>query len=196
MNENPFANQPSPANDPKKENKEVLAVKVEIATPENWEAYKKLRLKAVTGEDAEMLNSREVKRDRSKGDDEWKKDLEHNEETFFVLAWNGNEAVGMGKAYNLGEGVWNLGAGYVEEELRGKGIGKKVWIARIEEIKKRGGIKVVTGIKYKNEKSLRVAESLGFKKVGLIKRIIRTRSLVIPVIWQGMELDLIPSKNK
>lgn len=195
MNENPFKNQPTSGNDSNQETKENFTVRVETATPKDWEAYKKLRLMAITGKDTEMLDSTSVKRDLKKSDEDWQKDLAESNDSYWKMAWTGNEAVGMAQAINRGSGVWHLVSVYSREDLRGKGIGKKLYIAHIDEIRKRGGLKIITGIKYRNARALGLALSFGFKKVGFPTRVIRTKSLVIPMIFQGLELDLIPPRD-
>ena len=147
---------------------EQLDIKVEIATPENWEAYKELMFDAITGDKKEMFRStpEKVTIVQNKKENEWKADLS-NDNMFIVLSWNGSEAVGMGSARKKDEtqGLWNMSHGYVKKDFRNKDIGNKMFKARLDEIIKRGGKKVFLGIEANNENSIHIAEKFGFKKI-------------------------------
>mgnify|MGYP001618423029 CR=1 FL=1 len=153
MNENPL------------ENKEKLAIRVEIAKSEDWQACKELRLLSITGEDAKMFGQtpEEVQAQINKSEQEWRKETA-SDEMFSVLAWNSSEPVGLGRV-NKVEGMWRIRNGYVKPEFRNMGIQQKIIALRLQEIKKRGGTKVRTGIKINNPTSLHVAEKFGFKVI-------------------------------
>ena len=149
---------------------EQLDIKVEIATEKDWEAYKKLRLLAIT-KDKEIMGGttpEQIIEEQARNEGEWKKDLS-SKDMFVVLSWNGSEAIGMGRAREKDEieGLWYMDSGYVKEDgdFRNKGIGKGIFKARLDEIKKRGGKKVFLGILANNTPSIRVAESFGCKKM-------------------------------
>lgn len=149
---------------------EQLDIKVEIATEKDWEAYKKLRLLAVSGKDKEIMGftPEQIIKEQAKSEEELKKDLS-SQDIFVVLAWNGSNAIGMGRAMEKDEDIklWYMDSGYVKdgESFRNKGIGKKIFRTRLDEIKKRGGKKVFLGIMFNNEPSIHVAESFGCKKI-------------------------------
>jgi len=44
------------------------------------------------------------------------------------------------------EGVWSVGSAFIEDNLQGRGVGKKMFAARLLEIIKRGGKKVEAGV--------------------------------------------------
>jgi RimJ/RimL family protein N-acetyltransferase len=149
---------------------EQLDIKTELATEKDWEAYKELRLLALSGKDKEIMGStpQQIIKEKAKSEQEWKKDLS-SDDMFVVLSWNGSNAIGMGRAMKKDEDteLWYMDSGYVKEygDFRNKGIGKGIFKARLDEIKKRGGKKVFLGIKSNNAPSIHVAESFGFKKV-------------------------------
>lgn len=149
---------------------EQLDIKVELATEKDWEVYKELRLLAISGKDKEIMGStpEQIVKENARSEQEWKKDLS-SDDMFIVLSWNGSNAVGMGRAMEKDEDteLWYMDSGYVrkDEDFRNKGIGKGIFKARLDEIKKRGGKKVFLGIKSNNAPSIHVAESFGFKKV-------------------------------
>jgi len=157
-----------------------LDVKIKLATPEDWQKCRDLRLEAITGEDREMfgLTPEEETIEKNKSEQEWR--AESNSDTMFsVLAWNDAEAIGLARAKQEEEKVWRIRNGYVKPEFRKMGIGQKMFALRLGEIKRRGATKVRTGIKPDNVASLHVAEKFGFKKVSQDENFIT------------MELDLI-----
>ena len=154
MNEDPFNNK-----------QEKLAIRVELAKPEDWQLCKDLRILAITGEDSEMfdMTPEKVAEELAKSDQEWKNEAS-SDDMFSVLARNGSEAVGLGRA-RFFEGSWRIRNGYVKPEFRNMGIQQKMSALRLREIQKRGGIKAITGIKMDNPISLHNAEKFGFKIV-------------------------------
>jgi ribosomal protein S18 acetylase RimI-like enzyme len=145
---------------------EKLNVKIEIARPEDWEAYKKLRLLAVTGQDTDMfgVTPEEAEQEKTRSDREWQVDLSRDD-MYILFSTKGSEAIGMARIKKTGEdNVWSISSIYVKPESRG-GVGRKLYAASLSEIKKRGGIKVEVGINVVNSKSIGLAESFGFKNV-------------------------------
>jgi ribosomal protein S18 acetylase RimI-like enzyme len=181
MDENPFRNRLTVPVTPgeTKGMPEKLHVETRMAGPEDWEAYKKIRLEAITGEDAGMFGPKGVARDKTKSDQEWQKDLSQSENMFTVLSWNGSEVISLGNARKKEEkGFWHMGSAYVKPEFRG-GNGRKMLEFIIQEIINRGGSKIEVGVRPDNERSIRLCESLGFKKVGMSDG------------WQMLELSLV-----
>lgn len=168
MNEDPF------------KNKEQLAIRVEIAKPEDWQACKELRLLSITSVDARMLGQtpEEVEKQLNKSEEEWRKETA-SDEMFSVLAWKGSEPVGLGRVKKVeGEEVWRIRNGYVKEGSRNMNIQTKMIALRLREILNRGGVKAVTGIRVDNPTSIHNAEKFGFK-------IVETEDG-----WHHMKLDL------
>ena len=165
MKENSFLQQPS---------QEKLAIKVEIATEKDWEAYKQLKLMAITGKDKKMLgiSSGQIKREQNRTEKEWRQDF-YGENKVVVLAKNDFEVVGMGLARKRQEdGTWHMFFGYVRENFRNRGIGQRMFASRLNEIRKRGGKRVTIAVEDKNIISIHLAESFGFKKdVGFFMRL-------------------------
>jgi len=167
MNTNPLENQSS--------KQEKLDIRVEIATEKDWEACRDLRMNAIDSSDAEMLgftsgeekSEKKKLQEKIKTEADWKKELS-SLDIFWVLSWEGSQVVGQGLAKKREEQKdWWMGSGYIknEEDFRGKGIGKKMFAVRLNEIKKRGGEKVRMGVKAANHTSIHIAELFGFKKV-------------------------------
>ncbi|MFA5840861.1 MAG: GNAT family N-acetyltransferase [Candidatus Paceibacterota bacterium] len=162
MAENPFKN--------KQSNQEKLEVRVEIAKSDDWMVCKELRVIMCKGDDAEMFGiTREgreeiIKEEEAESENEWKEKLS-GDSAFGVLAWSDSKPIGIGLAKRREEkGDWYIYSGYVKPDSRG-GVGKKILATRLEEIQRRGGKKVMLGVKATNATSISIAESFGFKKV-------------------------------
>lgn len=165
MDPNPLENNPPRSQNPDS-NQEKLDVKIEIATPEDWQACKELRLLSVTGPDAKMfgLTPENLQEEKNKSEEEWRKESS-SDNMFSVLARSGSNVVGLGRARKVDE-IWRIRNGYVKPEFRNQGISHKMFAIRLHEIQKRGGTKVVTGIRIDNATSLHIAEKFGFKRTG------------------------------
>jgi ribosomal protein S18 acetylase RimI-like enzyme len=142
--------------------------KVELATVDDWEECKRLRLLEVTGEDAKMFGAgpKEVSVEENRTKEDWQYALSSND-MLFVLSKNGSKSVGLGRAIKEKgkEGVWRLGWGYTEKDFRNKGFGTKNSMLRLKELLKRGAKEAMLYVKSDNKDSFRVQESLGFKIV-------------------------------
>ena len=164
------------SNTPKQENHEQPPVIIEIATKKDWEAYKKLRLEAITGKYQEFFGAgpQTVEEESRRTQEEWQDDLSR-ENMFVTLAWNGKEPVGMARALEREKGIWRTQSGYVTEELQGKYIGRKLFAARILEMKKRGAEKVSMMVEAENERSIHLNEKMGFRKTTVEPQVGTTR---------------------
>jgi len=153
-----------------KNTSEKLDLKVELATKEDLEGYKKLRLEAVKGGDAEMFAAtpESIKKEEEKTDKQWIEDM-LGPNSFIVVARNGDEIIGMGAARKETEdgSQWRMRQGYVQPKFRNspERIGRQMFQARLDEIKKRGAKSVMTVVKSNNAVSTHIIESFGFKKV-------------------------------
>jgi predicted acetyltransferase len=149
---------------------EKLNLLVELATKEDLEGYKKLRLEAIKSGDAEMfgVTPESLKEEEEKTDEQWLKDI-LGPSNFIVVARNGDEIIGMGAARRETEdgSQWRIRQGYVQPKFRNspERIGKQMFQARLDEIKKRGAKSVMTAVKSNNVVSTHIIESFGFKKV-------------------------------
>lgn len=149
---------------------EKPAVELRLAGPEDWRVCKELRLLQHSGNDAGMFGvtpenrNQRISKIEIKNEEEWKKELS-DENIFIVLPWVGSEVAGIGSAKKREiEKDWYIFSGYVKENFRSMGIGKKMFAARLEEIRKRGGVKVMLSVKAVNATSIQIAEFFGFKK--------------------------------
>ncbi len=182
MENNPFEN--------RKPAQEKLDIKIKVATTDEWEECKKLRIESITGPESKMmgLTPEKEKEEMEKSEEEWRR--ETNSDTMFsVLAYNGGAAVGLGRtAESQKKGIWRVRNGYVKPEFRNMSIQKKMLALRLTEIIKRGGIKAITTIKTNNPISIHNTEKLGFRKIGLIKKVLQLGHQARE--WHVLELDL------
>lgn len=141
-------------------------------TPEDWEIYKMVRLEALQ-KDASAFGS-SYDESTSRTDEEWKKKLERPN-SFVFAAEDGGEYVGMAAAYQE-EGeivshvayVWGV---YVRDSFRGKGIGKKLLQAVLDEIQRNPEIEKANLNVNKNQiAAVKLYESLGFQIAGTLHK--------------------------
>ena len=149
--------------------KEVLNIKIEKATVKDWEAYKKLRLEAIEGPDREMFGStlELIQKEQARTEEEWKTDLSSGD-MFVFLVRNNADPIGFGIVTKESEvGAWRLRSGYMQKDFRSREerIGKQLFEARLNQVKKMGATKARLAVKAHNATSIHIAESFGFKKV-------------------------------
>ncbi len=156
---------------------ENLDIKVRIAGPEDWQSYRDLILEAIDSPDQEMFNltpgeeesEQRKKEDKEKTEEKWRAEVSDTNERFVVLSFVKEEGVGMGVAMRYAvedeKDTWKISFGYVKNKFRNLGIQKKIIEARLDEIKKRGGKKVVVLVKAHNAASIGNLEKFGFGKV-------------------------------
>ncbi|HEV7423784.1 MAG TPA: GNAT family N-acetyltransferase [Candidatus Paceibacterota bacterium] len=173
-----------------KPDQEKLSVKIEIAKPGDEQACKDLILEALTGPDKDMFNFTPEELNQINDLDWWKvalsPDNPDNNGRFFVLAWSGSEAAGIGRVKPTDEeGVWTMGAFYVKPEFQGKFFPRKVLTKLSNEIQNRGGSKVIINVSPENERAVSLYEALGFKPIPSNS-----------IGYNEMELDLTPTDKK
>jgi hypothetical protein len=163
---------PQPINSvgPAQNKQEKLAATMEILeipTPKVLEAIEELRLSAAADpEDAFFLAIPNV----NKTKEQLHKEAEEmfGEGKFVILCWNGDEPMGVCRAEKhevRGEGVWYIGSDYMKKNFRGHGFGQKMLATRLDEIRKRGGIKAVGIVKKINTRRMHIARKFNFKAV-------------------------------
>ncbi|MES2930303.1 MAG: GNAT family N-acetyltransferase [Patescibacteria group bacterium] len=148
-----------------KPNQENLPIKVEVATLNDWEDCKNLRIEEISGKDSEMFGffaKEDLEKEQNKNKEDWQRRLSQDNE-FFVLSRVNSQAVGFGNAMKKDNNLWRIRWGFVKEKFRGHGIQKKIIILRLKEILKRGGKIVESGVVAKNEKSFKNLTEIGFK---------------------------------
>ena len=173
MEQNPFQrnNQIKPK-DLISGNQEKLALKLKVATPDDWQAYKELQLLALDGKDKAMFGdlSKQVKKQRQyeRNEKDWK-DILSNPYRVVVLAQDGPEAVGMSYAMQPSEHIqWRILVGYIKPEFRDKGIWVKIFAQTLQEIKKRGGQYIELQARTDNGGPIHVAELFGFERLSRV----------------------------
>lgn len=178
----------------KENNSEKLDIKIELATPNEWEECKKMRIDLLTSSDANMIVSTQnkikdkLKKEEKKGEKEWKEELS-DANKFTFLSKNGLEPIGIGRAEKKKKGVWVLYNGYIKKEFQEKGIGKRMFAMRLREIIKRGGTKAVVCIKLNNDKSMNIAKYFDFKSKNIFLASVMAKKILLPE-WKIFETDL------
>ena len=175
--------------DAKRNTNETLDFKIELATPDDWEVCKEMRILALSSDDGDMLgvtpeNREEIlRKENEKGEKEWREELSDPNKLIF-LPKNCVEPIGLSRATQAKEGIWDLHNSYIKEEFQGKGFGKKLFATRLKEIIKHGGVKARGFLVLNNDKNLYVAESFGAKVINKISAIAKygTRTIKYNVI--------------
>ena len=148
---------------------EKLKPRIELATMDDWEECKRLRILEISGEDSEMFGfvtpeeiEKEVEKEKSKTKEDWERRI-IDQHQFCALSWVGKNAVGFGNVLDKENGLWRIRWGYVEKEFRNQELHKKNIVVRLREIIKRGGTIAESGVVAKNQNSFRNLQLLGFK---------------------------------
>jgi ribosomal protein S18 acetylase RimI-like enzyme len=140
--------------------------------PSDWEKYKDLRLEALQKDGKAFGSSYEES--AKKTDEEWKKGLE-NPKNYVFVARDGDNFFGMAAAYQE-EGkktehiayIWGV---YVRDSYRGKGIGKKLMQAVLQELQANSKIKKANlNVNTEQIAAAKMYESLGFKIAGTLHK--------------------------
>ena len=116
-------------------------VRIELAKPEDWQAYKNIWLDALKKSPEAFQSSLEKFEKRS--DEAWQADLK-NDKRIFVFAktdstFNGIKSIAS--AIDEQTGAWLISRVYTRPDFRGQSLSEKVLKEVLEEVKKRGGIK-------------------------------------------------------
>jgi ribosomal protein S18 acetylase RimI-like enzyme len=170
---------------------EKLDIKTQIAKEKDWEGYKKLKILEMTEEGKEMHDFSQKKLDilNNMTEEEWKKELSRKD-MFVVLARNDSDPVGISCATENKRGFWVFSDLHVRKEFRNKGVGKKMFLERLNEVKNRGGKKIMLAVKINNEASIHLAESFGFKKISKIEQLKLIKYPKSLITEQIMELNI------
>ncbi len=138
----------------------------------DWEKYKELRLEALQKDSKAFGESYEESAKRT--DEEWKKRLE-NPKTHIFVARDGDDFFGMAAAYQEEKKktghiayIWGV---YVRDSHRGKGIGKKLMQAVLQELQADSEIKKANlNVNTEQTAAVKMYESLGFKIAGTLHK--------------------------
>lgn len=161
-------------------------IKVSVAGLEDLEAYKDIRIEALTVNPEAFGGTLEEA--LSKTDEYWKDRLQR-QDLFIVLAKTdatpkGAQSITGAREREEEKGIWKIIAVYTRPEFRGRGLQQRVLQMVLEEIKRRGGIKAALNVTARPEQEAArgVYQKLGFREV---KRAIEEGEEVIK-----MELEL------
>lgn len=161
--------QPNKPVDVIKNNQEKISIAIRIATPDDWQTVRDLRIEGLNSEDKEMFIGEHpewLERELNMKEEDWKKELS-NKDNFIVLTFAGDQPIGQGSVLkNTNEpGTYGLSRAYIKKEFRKENAGKKQFAYRLKEIIKRGGTRIIHGVWHKNEKMFNLSDSFGFKNM-------------------------------
>ncbi len=137
-------------------------------TTEDWELLRAVRLEALSSS-PEAFSSKHA--DALKiSEEEWKKQLADPHNSFF-LVFDGERPVGMArlstKQPELPTNAALIASVYVNEEMRGKGVGRALIDAVIVHAKSIDGISgLQLSVRQTQQTAMNLYQSLGFKNVG------------------------------
>ncbi len=183
---------------------EKLDIKVEQATVEDAEGYRKIRLEAIDNDPSAfgIDNEERSEKERNRDISEWRNDL-LDKNFIIVLAKHNSEVVGMVKGTKEEKGICWLRSVYLNPDFRKSKIGgniseeivKKV-LDLIKERRKGKEIKVRLGVEKMRETAIKLYAKFGFKRADpkIEKKIVGNDPVRIER-WQVMELDLVESKD-
>lgn len=196
MTEGPFKNKSlQPATPDTSAQQEGLDVKIEIAKPEDWEDYKKIRVEAIT-KDPEVFGKyfkHEAQVEKNRSDQEWKDDLGNS---IIVLSRNGSRVIGVVKGAQEGE-IWKIYSVYLNADFQKRGIAGQMLQVVLDEEKKRGAHKIRLWVLSRRKNAINLYKKFGFKKINPIKALPMTNyNPKYFTEWQIMELDLTTQDNQ
>ncbi|HUO56091.1 MAG TPA: GNAT family N-acetyltransferase [Candidatus Paceibacterota bacterium] len=157
-------------------NKESLRdIQIVHLTPEEWQKYKSVRLRALKEEPTAFSSSYEDALTRP--DEHWVESLAETDQKklWHVFAKQGENIVGIVSAIRepkekLNHVVSVFGV-YVASEARGKGVARLLMEELLKEIKANTDIvKIKLTVMSTQDPAQRLYESLGFKKIGELKK--------------------------
>ncbi len=147
-------------------------MKITQLPSEHWLEYKKLRLEAVQDSPQSFLAT--VEETEAETDAEWQDKIKN-----MLFAVNeAGELVGMVGVYSDRKvklkHIANIVSVYVKPDYRGQGIGKKLLEAALTSAKANPEIaKIQLGVITTQDAARHLYKSLGFKKVGELKRAVK-----------------------
>ena len=145
------------------------SVEIVHLSPQNWESYKQLRLRAIEAEPQAFGKS--YKDASSEPDENWRKKLEStgSGKSWSVFAKVDGKLVGMLAATlhpQEPDRVW-LHATYVEKEYRRQGIAQNLMGTILQEIAKSNAPKKIKlGVSKKQTAAVELYKKFGFKVIG------------------------------
>src|SRR3989344_1967429 len=154
---------------------ERLDTNIVTLGPDDWEAYKELRLSSLRSEPTAFGRDYEEEADRT--EEEWRKRLEDPNHKTYAASSEG-KLVGMVGATTMSgkrvEHMANVGRVFVSERLRGKGIGEALMQQAIKELRENPKImKLRLSVNEPQEAAKKMYEKLGFEQSGYAKKEIR-----------------------
>lgn len=140
----------------------------------SWREYRDLRLEALQREPRAYASTYASQKDRT--DEQWQEYLQRYCEgngNWMVFASDGHKLIGMLGAYqkeeNKKDNSAELIAMYVNNEFRGKGIGKLLMTGALNELAKAGISKVFLEVHSIQTPAIKLYERFGFQIVRKVK---------------------------
>ncbi len=167
-------------------------MKFEIITNNDvtWQEVKALRLEAVKNYPASFAGSYEE--DKSHSDAYWEDLLKRDRMKHVFARLENGELIGSVSFYyremmNVRH-LYRLCAMYVKPESQGKGVGKKLVLTALNQIKKDPiAHKVALSVELSNVSAVKLYESCGFKSVGIQKDELKVEG----VFYDELMMELI-----
>ena len=142
-------------------------------TPDDWQAYRNLRLAALQSIDAQAFGG-SYEKESIRSEDEWRGRFDGSRERIFYGCFLNEELISVAGVYlNVDEdkfkNEWIIVGVYTNPKFRGQGISFRTIETVLEELRDKGVKKVILMVNTKQKSAMRVYEKLGFKIVELIK---------------------------
>lgn len=163
-------------------------MKITKLPPSRWQDYKNLRLEAVADSPQSFLHT--VAETNAESDESWQEKITN----MFFAVDDANKLVGMAGCYcdtreKLAH-IANVVSVYVSPEYRGKGVGRALLMAIIEDAKAKPQVKKLQlGVIITQAAAFKLYESLGFKKIGEQKMAVNVNGTFYDEYLMEMVLD-------
>lgn len=140
--------------------------------PTRWQDYKKLRLEAIQDSPQSFLST--VEETEAETDQSWQDKIAN---MFFALN-EADQLVGMAGTYSENKDklrhVANVVSVYVAPAYRRQGVGKQLLLAVLAHLQSQPQVKKIQlGVITTQQEAYRLYESVGFKRVGELRRSVR-----------------------
>lgn len=145
--------------------KDVSGVEIVLATSEDWERVRDVRIRALA--DAPFAYGSRLEEERDQPESLWRARLEQQAAATF-LAINGHETVGLVRTFVAPEDVTTaeLVSMWVAPHARGQGVGRQLVAAVVEWVRHHDATSLELWVTETNAAARRLYESCGFVLTG------------------------------
>jgi ribosomal protein S18 acetylase RimI-like enzyme len=156
-------------------------VDVRRVTPDEWTTLRDVRLRALAdAPDAFGTTHAEA---MSRPDDWWRtwaQTSAESESQTMVLAWEGDEAIGIAGAFATDDGAWQVISMWVDPSARGRGAGRALLDAVVAWAKERAANRAIRlSVTDGNDEARRLYERYGFADTGVTEPLRSNSALTI-----------------